>query len=280
MEAINEAVEILRSDCDGYAPDCHAQLEIMVDHANKTNDERGFWSSVWEGWKEIFFSALSKLQGYVDTVVGKIQDAVTWIWEEIIPWLAGPPMLALSWVHWQQVAERAAQTTGGMDLSQVEGAIDWQGPAARAYQETAATQAEAGGVLWNLVQDLQNFLEQHLRGLLDYLLQLHTSFVNVVAEAAKCAVQFIGVVNPLTWGDILQKAGDVVGSIITEAGAIQRAMIEYIANGVDAMTTVRQQAVTAHALPGPGLQWPPPDVKITAQPPASPGGPNYPGWHK
>lgn len=271
--SIRIATEDLETACNDFRTEHDGNLGEMHDHAQRELEDRNWWDTFWQ-WVA---SQVDKLNQAFEDAFAKVTEVVTWIWEEIIPWIAGPPFLAASWVKWQGVNQEAASTTGSMDLNTVEGAVSWTGPAASAYFTSVEQQEGAGTVTTEMIKGLQDFLMGHLQSLLSYITDMVGVYTRVTAEAAQAVINFVGVVSPTTWTSVLEGLSDLIGTVIEEVGTMVTSMIEYVEGSVTSMAQVSQDAIAVYALPG-GNQWPPPGANITAQPPTTPGGPKYPGW--
>lgn len=271
---IQEHCNELRDLCTSLADDHGGRVREMEEHAHRSLEDRNWWNEFTQWLRR----AVGKFNEALGRVWEAINTAIEWVNDNVLPWVFGPVYLAKSWTDWQLVAEASGRVTGGMSIDQIDVAIDWQGPAASSYDSTIADQDGAGRVLTTMVQNLQDFLRDHLNGLIDFLLKMVTMFTDMLSEAVGALIQFVGVVNPLTWGEILDKLGGFIGTGIEQIGERVVAMTEYVTGGMNAMADVKMSAIEVHQLPGGGAEWPPPAARMTAQPPSEPGGPKYPGW--
>lgn len=261
VEAIETGCKSLSDEVTNFGSKCETDRVKMYEHAKKTIDDIP-WYNIFAHIANWWNKAIEKINEGLAHVRTKINEAVNWLVENVLPWIAGPPMLAKSWVDWQDVAVDSAKVVGGMDLNQVKGAIQWQGPGAAAYATTVDQQKDAGSVTVAMIQGLQNFLSSHLNGLITFFTKQLSIISGLYAKLADFVVQFIGVADPLTWGDILSKAGGAIGGIITALAESVNNMVTYVTNGINAMAQVEQDSIAVAKLPGGSASWPKPGVNI------------------
>lgn len=273
-ESIQIACDELKSTCESMHQDHSDQLRKMETHAQDQLEKRSWWDRFVQ-WLQ---SAVDKLNEGLRKAWDAANDAAQWVYDNILPWVFGPVYLAESWGKWQTVAEKGAQLAGAIPISQIDVAIDWQGPAAGSYYTTIEDQEGAAKVLSAMAQNMQKFLRTHLEGLVDFLVKMVTMFVDLLAEVVAAAITFVGVVNPMTWGEILTNVGGVIDTAIKQVGEKVEAMVDYLKSSLGAMMDVKTDSVAVYALPGGGAEWPPASARMTATPPTEPGGPAYPGW--
>ncbi|RRD46836.1 hypothetical protein [Tessaracoccus sp. OH4464_COT-324] len=273
---VRESCTTLRDKCTSFQNDQTGHYNKMVDHYNRQVNDRNVFQRIWDWIRD----KLTRVVEAFNTLAGKIKEAAEWLGKEILDWVMGPVDLAVSWSRWQQVNELVARTTGGMSPHNLKVAIEWQGPAAAGYKATAEEQVQAGKVTSELVIALQDFIEKHLQGVVNYLLQCITQLADLYAAGAEAAIKFVGAASPTTWAEVLEGLSGLIATAIKTLGEQVKALVQFITEGIQSMADLKQQTLAAHQLPGGGGTWPPPYSTITAQPPAEEGGPKYPGWHQ
>lgn len=266
VESAEKDRDDLRAHIENFQPDREDNVKTMADHAIKTVNDTSWWNipqhiSNW--WNDV----LKQIEELLNVFKQQAAKAAAWLRDNIAPWLAGPVVLAQSWVRWQEVAQQASIAEGGISLDQVKGAIDWSGPAARAYESTVENQKKAAGLTVTMIQKWQTFLNDHLNNILVHLLHIIAELIKLKEEIIVLVAQFIAVFDPTNWKEIIKSAGKALAQAAAAQDKALKGLIEYIQKDINNMAAIQQESLDVYRLPGGAAGWPEPLANIDANVP-------------